>query len=379
MTSSVQPSQARVLDLFERLLPIANPSGGESAMRGFIQQELTRLGLNDQRVDEPGNLFVHVPGRSDRPGLLLSAHMDSVPPCEGIEAVRDVDPQTGREILRSVGKTILGADDRAGIAVILALMERFAAEGFTNNCPLELLFSTQEERGLIGLQQFQHGRIRSVAGLALDGEGNVGDIFHAGPGQLHYSITVCGQAGHSGIMPDYGVNAIQVAAALCAQLPTGRLSPGMTANIALIEGGSAINVIPDRVVLRGEARSLDPQNLPGFCQQIEALCRTAEERSPGSRVIFEFQHRYSSFSVHTDSPIVRHTIAACNALQIPANVKAMGIGSDAHVLNQRGLPSLVLGMGFFRSHSLGEYLFTDQLIRAVDWVDWLVRHPMPPS
>jgi tripeptide aminopeptidase len=348
-----------VVERFKRLTAIDNPSGHEEALRNTIAEALTALGVTDQTVDPAGNLFVRVPGAPERETILLSAHMDSVPPCHGIVAVED--EQDGRRIVRSEGKTILGADDKSGVAVILEVVEALSRQGFKENHPLELMFSTGEEVGLIGAKAFDMGQVKAAYGYVLDGEGSVGDIFNGGPSQENIRIVCQGRRSHAGIAPEDGISAIRMAASLCAKLPSGRLGPVLTANLGVMKGGAAMNIVAPETEIRGEARSHEEPLLADLLSKYRETCRVVEQAFPGSTVEMETVRRYDCFTVAPELPVVTRAEAACRELGVASRVLPMNIGSDAHVFNHKGLPVVVLGMGFHYSHSLGEFLYADEL------------------
>ncbi len=359
-----------VVERFQAIVPIDNPSGREAGIRSRIADTLQSLGLADQTVDAAGNLFVRVPGAAGKEVIMLSAHMDSVPPCEGIVPVPDV--RNERPIIRSQGRTILGADDKAGIAVILEVMSQLAQQGFQSNHPLELFFSTGEEVGLTGAKGFDMGQSRAAYCYVLDGEGRVGLIFNAGPSQENIEITCTGKASHAGIAPEAGVSAIQMGAALCAALPSGRLAEDLTANIGVIQGGNAMNIVAPNLTLRAEMRSHDEAKLTALLAEYEATCRAVEGRFPGGAVAFRHVRRYDQFYVDPAQPVVVRAMEAGQRRGINPACMPMNIGSDAHVLNAGGLPTVVLGMGFHYSHSLGEFIFCEELEQVCQLVADLV-------
>ncbi len=359
-----------ITERFRSIVPIDNPSGREETIRAHIQQTLRALGLSDQQVDSAGNLFVRVPGASNKCTIMLSAHMDSVPPCEGIVPVSD--ERSGRPIIRSEGRTILGADDKSGIAVMLELMEELSKDGFQNNHPLELFFSTEEEVGLNGAKGFDMSQSQAQYCYVLDGEGRVGMIFNAGPSQENLRFLCQGKASHAGISPESGISAIQVAARLCAQLPSGRLADDLTANLGTIRGGEGINVVPSQVEIRGEARSHSEQKLQHLLSDMQNACELAQKDFPGSEVQMIHLRRYDQFKVPADHPMISRVEAICETLGIPPQLAPMNIGSDAHILNKNGLPTVVLGMGFHYSHSLGEFIYCQELEQVYQIVRELV-------
>ncbi len=372
---------APVVDRFMQLAPIDNPSGGEAVIRDFLASNLAKLGLNDQIIDAAGNLLVRVPGDPGKATLLLSAHMDSVPPCHGIQPVQDA--AEGRPVIRSAGKTILGADDKSGMAVILEVVSRLSHPNSENNLssnnpppsnhPLELLFSTQEEVGLLGAKALDRKQLKADYAYVLDGEGSAGDIFTAGPTQYHFVIECHGRAAHAGISPEAGLSAIQMMAAVCARLPQGRLGPELTANVGTIEGGKATNVVADFAKIRGEIRTHQEAPLQALLQEYQEICQQVNASFPGGNITFEPIRRYDAFSVAADHISVKKAQTVFTIHQIPSSLRSMNIGSDAHILNQIGIPSVVLGMGFHFSHSLGEFIYVDELQQITEVVHQLVR------
>ncbi len=359
------------VERFKALLPIDNPSGKEDRIREHIMSQLSAMGFNDAEVDAAGNLLVRIPGDERKETFLFSAHMDSVPPCLGIEAVEET--YENRRIIRTTGRTILGADDKSGIATMISLAERLKQEGDGSNHPMEFLFSTQEEVGLLGLKAFDLTRCRSTMGFVLDGEGSVGDVFFAGPTQMNLLFEFEGLRSHAGIAPDAGTSAIEMATTLCARLPIGRISPELTLNIGTIEGGDAFNIVAPSAVMRGEARSHNPALLASLMQQVEAEIQGVETRYPKGKVSFTPTQKYQGYAVPDSHPVTQLACLAAEQIGLTPVVKRMNIGSDAHVLNHGGIPCVVLGMGFHYSHSLGEYIFVDELEQVSDWV-WQIIH-----
>lgn len=359
-----------VVERFEAIVPIDNPSGREGVIRNFIAAELKALGLTEQTVDAAGNLFVRVPGDDSRDTIMLSAHMDSVPPCEGIVPVRDT--RSERPIIRSEGRTILGADDKSGIAVALEIVATLAKKGFQSNHPLELFFSTEEEVGLNGAKGFDMALVRSKYCYVLDGEGRVGLIFNAGPSQENIQIQCTGRASHAGIAPEAGISAIQMGAALCAQLPSGRLAEDLTCNLGVIQGGNAMNIVSPELAIRGEMRSHDEEKLAGLVAAYQSACVSVQDRFAGGTVTIKNIRRYNHFYVRPEHQVIQRAITEAEALSLKPQLAAMNIGSDAHILNQNGLPTVVLGMGFHYSHSLGEFIFCEELEQVYQLVRLLV-------
>lgn len=372
MPKSLQEATS-VLERFEALVPIDNPSGKETGIRHIIAETLRAWGFTHQTVDASGNLFVQVPGDSSKDTIMLSAHMDSVPPCEGIEPMRDFDAQTGRPVVRSAGKTILGADDKSGIAVILEMAHRISKSTQTDHHPLEFLFSVEEEIGLNGAKGFDRSLSKASYCYVLDGEGRVGTIFNAGPSQENMQLACHGKASHAGIAPESGISAVAMAAALVAALPVGRLAADCTTNLGVVTGGKALNITPPEVLIKGEARSHDEHKLTEVLKVYESTAAAISQKFPGSKIEFVHVRRYDHFYVDPTHVVIQRAVETAEILTLNPVLMPMNIGSDAHILNQRGLPTVVLGMGFHFSHSLGEFLFCEEYEQVAEWVWALVK------
>lgn len=359
-----------VVERFKTVVPIDNPSKNEGKIRDFISTTLSGIGLKDQSVDAAGNLFVRIPGKDGAETLMLSAHMDSVPPCEGIVPVEDT--RESRPIIRSEGKTILGADDKSGIAVILELMEDLSKEGFQNNHPLELFLSTEEEIGLNGAKGFDTSQCKSKKCYVLDGEGRVGMIFNAGPTQERVEVNFTGLAAHAGIAPEAGINAIIMAADFCSSVPGGRISDKLTSNIGLIDGGKGINVIAPNCSVTGDIRSHDETQYQELLTTMKTEASRIDTIYDKASVDFTHIRKYDGFFVEESHPMIEAVITHCRDMDIMPMISPMNIGSDAHILNKRGIATVVLGMGFHYSHSLGEFIFTEELEQVYDLTKRLV-------
>src|SRR5689334_23109631 len=266
----------RLLATFLDLVRIDNPSGDEAAIAAHIRGLLEALGLE---VEEDGvhNLLARVPGQGEP--LLLNAHMDSVAPCHGVR------PLVADGVVRSSGDTVLGADDLAGVAAIIEGVRATLERGGPHRAA-ELLLTVQEEVGLLGAVAFDTAKLRAREGVTLDSGGDFGGITIGAPSQDSLHAIVIGRAAHAGVAPERGVNAIVVAARALAAMPLGRIDEETTANIGIIRGGDATNIVPERVELWGEARSHSQEKLVGQIEQMIAAFETAA-RATGANVQVE--------------------------------------------------------------------------------------------
>ncbi|MBU4301303.1 MAG: M20/M25/M40 family metallo-hydrolase, partial [Actinobacteria bacterium] len=243
MTCVIGPEPGRLFSIFQELLRIDSEPGKEGELRDYVKGFCSGIGLvtcedlaGEVTGGESGNLVIRVPSGapSTEPPIILNAHMDTVAPGEGVVPVEEDDRFT------SAGDTVLGADDKAGVAAILAAVECIMGAGMRHRA-LEVLFTVQEEPGLIGAKNLDRSLLEGRWGLVLDGSGGVGGIVVEAPSRDRVKFTVRGRSAHAGVEPEKGTNAIACAAEAIAGLSLGRLDERTTANIGIINGGRACN------------------------------------------------------------------------------------------------------------------------------------------
>lgn len=230
----------RLVTTLLRLIQIDSPSGQEAQIRRHLSVRLSELGLQVE-TNGIGNILARMDGKGDA-SYLLSAHMDNVQPCEHVK------PSLRDGIVHGDGTTVLGADDKAGLAVILEVLQTIVEQELPHP-PLEVVITAQEELGLKGAKSFDMSKLRSRQGVGLDASGVAGTIVVSAPYQDSLRALVHGKAAHAGVSPEKGINAILVAAEAIATMPLGRIDEETTANIGLIKGGRATNIVPDLVEL----------------------------------------------------------------------------------------------------------------------------------
>jgi tripeptide aminopeptidase len=355
-------NQDRLLATFLDLVRIDNPSGEEAAIAAHIRGQLESLGLPVEQ-DSLHNLLARVPGEG--PPLLLNAHMDSVAPCRGVR------PVVADGFVRSSGDTVLGADDLAGVAAILEGV-RAALERGAPHRAVEILFTVQEEVGLRGAAAFDTSKLSAREGFTLDSGGDFGGITVGAPSQDSLHAVVTGRAAHAGVAPEQGVNAIVVAGRALATMPLGRIDHETTANIGIIRGGEATNIVPAQVELWGEARSHDSDKLAA---QVQAMIAALEDaaRAHDASVHVEVTHKYDAYRLATSLPIVQRAAAALQAMGVEPRFEISGGGSDVNIFAQRGLSVANLSVGYRAIHSTGEHIAVADLERAAQLVARLLE------
>jgi tripeptide aminopeptidase len=336
--------KAHLADLFADLCRISSPSGDEAACAERVSAELRRLGAAPE-ADEHGNLLARVAGRGERT-LLLCAHMDTVPPTAPIEPVIVDDGWT------NANDGILGADNKAAVAVMLEVARRCSVEG--GPVGLELLFTVEEEIGLRGAERFDARRLSADFGYVFDHASPVGEVVVASPTLYRIEAEFHGKAAHAGLRPEDGRSAIRAAAQAIAAMPHGRLDAETTANVGFVEGGvHSTNVVPERCRLLAEARSVDGDRIEDVVSGIvDALHDAAAAGECDVDVIVSKQ--VTGYRQRPSAPGVAAAEGALRACGYEPIRIATGGASDANALEAAGVHCVNLANGTERNHEPGE-------------------------
>jgi tripeptide aminopeptidase len=354
----------RLVGEFLGLARVGSVSKREGEVARLIRKELEAMGaivdVDDagERVgSDTGNLIGRIAGTvPDAAPLLLCAHMDTVAPGDHPQPVRS------GYVIRTDGTTVLGGDDKAGIAAILEAV-RAVQEHKVPHGPLELVFTICEEIGLVGAKHLDVGRLSARRGLVLDCDG-VNELITRAPAANRLQVTLHGLEAHAGLCPEQGISAIRVAGEAIAVMRLGRVDAETTANIGLIQGGVATNIVPNRVTLRAEARSLDPAKLDAQSDHMvrcfeEAAGRhrvTVEGREHVARVEARVERDYERMAVADDASIVRLVRDAAGRRGVSFRTRATGVGCDGNVFNARGIEVANLGCGMREIHTVHEWV-----------------------
>ncbi|MBI3970312.1 MAG: M20/M25/M40 family metallo-hydrolase [Chloroflexi bacterium] len=355
-------NQDRALETFLALVRIDSPSGGEAAIAHELLERLRRTGIAAEQ-DQAGNVIGRRDGRGRLAGaapLLLSAHMDTVQPGLGIQ------PRIAGGVIASDGSTILGADDKAGMTAVLEALQR--AEELGLDCrPVEIAFTVQEETGLAGAKRLDLASFAARQALVLDSNGPLGTLITRAPAHNTIHVVIHGKASHAGLAPENGINAIQVAARALASMRLGRIDAETTSNVGVITGGTATNVVPDRVEVKGEARSRNEQKLETQTRHMVESFETAAAEA-GARAEVRVEREYSAINLDAGAPVVRLLSDALRACGLEPHLEATGGGSDANVFNAAGIDAANVGLGFQNPHSVEEHIALADLHKACEVV-----------
>lgn len=342
---------------FIELAEIDSESRHEAKVAAAIEKSLTDMGAAvsyDRAKEKTGgdcsNLVAKFPGNRKVPPLFLSGHMDTVVPGKGVK-VRFKDG-----IFTSDGTTILGSDDKSAIAIILEVMA-VVQENHLPCPPVELIFTVSEEIGLLGAKHLDLTLIDSKFGYILDSTDTNGIVTRA-PAANKITIEVIGRAAHAGAAPEKGVNAIYAAAKAISELQLGRIDEETTCNLGIITGGMATNIVPEKVEIKGEARSHDPGKLERVTRTIAAAFEDTARHLRGEnalpRVDVTVEHDFPNTHISEDHEVVVLARKAAASLGRSLESKTIGGGADANVFFGKGIAAGVLGTGMTDVHTVNE-------------------------
>jgi tripeptide aminopeptidase len=287
-----------------------------------------------------------------------------------VEPGRSIKPRLQGNRIQSDGTTILGADNKASVAATLEVI-RCLQSSRPGQGDVELLFTWGEERGHLGAKAFDTTRLKSRMGFVPDGGGPLGTIIHRAPYYDSIRAAFIGKAAHAGISPEKGISAIVMASQAVSRMKLGRINEETTANLGKISGGSGRNTVPERVEIEGEARSLVLAQLEDQIRQIRAAMEDAG-RQAGGRVEVEVKREYNGFSVGKEEAPVQIAMAASQAVGLDPVITSTNGGSDGNDLNEKGIQTIVLGMGGQGYHSTQESITVEELVKLAEWMGALI-------
>ncbi len=363
----------RLVELFTTLCQINSPPRQERAILEYVKGFLRGLGLEvreDNAADivagDANNLVATLPANiSGAPKIFFNAHFDTVEPNPDVKIII----QDG--IIRTDGTSILGADDKAGMSAILEAI-RIIVE---NNLPrgqIQLIFTVCEEIGLKGARALDLSLVDSDFGFVYDTGPPVGTIITQTPYHDRLAVHLIGKPAHAGVEPEKGISAIQIAAHAISQMRLGRIDPETTANIGVIHGGQATNIVCPEVFIEAEARSLDRAKLDAQIGHMLSLFEHAAHLYGGEAII-EIERHYEGYQLTAQDLPVQVVRRALKRLGLEAPMRPTGGGSDANIFIARGLPCCVVGTAHQKIHTHEEFVLIDDLARSVDLTLAIVR------
>ena len=350
-----------LIELFVSTAKINALSGDEKPLADYIRNFLIK---NNYTVTEDnsktltnsntGNLICRI---GDGGEFVLTAHMDTARP------TKELNPIITDHKITSSGNTVLGVDNRAGVTVLLYILQKITVE----KIPVKnftVAFTTCEETTLMGSKNLGlNGNIKY--GFVFDSGYRPGNFIHSACGALGFNLKIIGKASHSGIAPEKGINSLLIASRAISQLPLGRIDDETTMNIGILKGGSAVNVIPEITELDGEIRSFDVTKVEKYFKQTLQIFNKEAELLNGEIAVNSYWD-FKPFTVPEESFTFKETIRALNKVGLNPTAKISLGGSDANSLNERGIQSINLGIGAQNPHSNDEFILIEDLVKTAE-------------
>lgn len=358
-------NEKRLIQEFIELVKIGSPSGKEKKIAQAVRDKLKNLG-GEVSMDKFGNVIGKFSAichseRSEEsllPTIMLNAHLDTVTPGEGISPIIEDN------IIKSDGKTILGADDKAGVAVILEVLRNFK-----NSPPIDVVFTLSEEIGLLGAKGLDYSLIDAKFGYALD-SGDVKEIVTRAPSHNKIYIKIYGKEAHAGTSPEKGISAIEILSKAISKQRLGKIDDETTGNIGVIKGGNATNIVAGYAEAQGEVRSHNERKLKDKTDEIIRIFNeTAKDFSKeidgeviSPRIEEKVTREYNSFHIPDDDKVAKRVVRAGNRLGFSIETKKGGGGSDANIFNKKGIRTVILGTGMQKIHTKEEFIKIEDLV-----------------
>ena len=369
----------RLAETFKFLVQIDSVSKEEGVIANEIKKILESLGADtfvdnagDKIGGNSGNLIAKFKGNTQAPPLILNAHMDTVEPGRGVTAVLE------NGMFTSDGTTILGADDKSAIAIILEALN-ILMENNLKHGPLEIVFTVCEEIGLQGAKHLDLGSVTARYGFALDATDTEGIVTRA-PSANHLEFIIHGKDAHAGAAPEKGINAISLASKAIAKLKLGRIDQETTCNIGIIEGGIATNIVPNLVKIKGEVRSHDEEKLDKITNEIvfsfNDVIENYKKSNPNDelpRLDINIKKDFPRTHIPDDHPVIQLATRAAENLGRKMVTKITGGGADANIFFEKGIFTGVLGTGMRDMHTVRESVKLDDMVRTTELLLEIIR------
>jgi tripeptide aminopeptidase len=374
-------NEERIKNLLLELVRIDSVSREERDVARRIKAHCEELGAEvfidgagEQVGGNTGNVIARFPGTiPTAEPIMMSAHMDTVVPGRGVKPIVEGD------IIRTDGSTVLGGDDKSGCSVIIETV-RCLQEQNIPHAPIDAVFSICEEVGLLGAKHLDMSKVRAKYGLVFDSD-DPGFLFTRGPSADHFEVKIHGLESHAGVAPEQGISAIRIAAEAINNMRLGRIDDETTANIGVIRGGEATNIVTNLVTLKGEARSLDDAKLEAQTAHIikcleDAAAKyevTVDGVTTKARVEAHVTREYHAMDVSDDSRVVKLVKGAAARMGLEVKTLASGGGCDANIFNRRGIECANLGTGMRAIHTVKEWLDVKDMYASAEMTLEIMR------
>ena len=365
--------ESRLLQTILELVQIDSESRNERNLADYTMKKLQELGFAVKEDDaatftggNAGNVVAYLEGTEQGQSVLFCAHMDTVAPGNGVK------PVVSDGKVSSDGTTVLGGDDKAGIAAILEALQSIK-ENNTAHGPIQVVFTVSEEVGLLGAKHLNLEDLNPVdAAFFFDSDGMPNQICVASPYHIDITAVFHGRASHAGVEPEKGISAIQMAAHAIASMNLGRLDEETTANIGIIQGGSATNVVAGETTIHGDARSLTKEKVMAQIASMKDCCEAAAKQFGGT-VDVQIEECYAAIDLDESSTTVQLAKKAILRMGMEPQLVKSGGGSDANVFCGKGIPATNIGCGMNNVHSVQEYLNLTEVKAAAEFIEAVVQ------
>ena len=364
-------NQKRLIKTFIDLVKIDSESRSEANVAKYIKNKLNKLGIK-YKIDKSavstksnhGNIIARLGSDKKLPTILLSSHMDTVTNGLGI------NPVVKKESITSDGTTILGADDKSGLAIILETLEVLKKKKLYHY-NIEAAITTCEEIGLLGAKFLDYSLINSKQGIVLDST-SPERLVYKGPSSDYFNIIVQGVEAHSGINPEKGISSIAASAEIISKMKTGRINSNTTINIGKINGGSAINIVPGETIISCEIRSHNEKTIKTEISKIKSLIKNVNKKYNKINKKFnakiKIERIYDSIKIPKNSLIIKNILRTCKEHGYKINLVETGGGADANFFVKNGVNTVNLGTGMREFHTVKEKLILKEFFQSANIV-----------
>jgi tripeptide aminopeptidase len=363
----------RLLNEFLELVQIDSETKYETEIARVLKQKFTDLGVEVIEDDTTtvtghgaGNLICTLNGTKEGVDTIyFTSHMDTVIPAKGVK------PSIKDGYVVTDGTTILGADDKTGLAVMLETIKVLKEQSIQHGT-IQFIITVGEESGLVGAKALDPSLVKAKYGYALDSDGKVGNIIVAAPTQAKVAAVIHGKTAHAGVAPEKGVSAITIAAKAVSRMPLGRIDEETTANIGRFQGGTQTNIVCDRVEILAEARSLIPEKMEAQVSKMKEAFESAAQEM-GGRAEVDVQVMYPGFKFGEGDLVVELARKAAAKIGRSCELLQSGGGSDANVIAGFGIPTVNLAVGYEEIHTTNERMPIEELNKLGEMVIALIQ------
>ncbi len=363
----------RVVNEFLELVQIDSETKEEQVIAPILVNKLKEMGFQVVQDDAhtrnghgAGNIIATLPATVEADPIYFTVHMDTVGPGKRIK------PEIREDgYIYSDGTTILGADDKAGMAALFEMARRLKEQHIEHG-QIQFIITAGEESGLAGARELDPSMIDAKYGFAVDSDGKVGGIVTAAPFQAKLQVRVIGKTAHAGVAPEKGISAITLAAKAIAKMKLGRIDEETTANIGRFEGGKATNIVCDEVQILAEARSISREKLDAQTEHMKSTFETVTQQL-GGRAEVEVELMYPGFRATENEKVVQVAMEAARAIDRTPQLGVSGGGSDANVIAGFGIPTVNLSVGYEEIHTTNERMPIEELEKLADYLVEIVK------